>query len=228
MDSFEHEGLRFDVRDAGPRGGDIVVLLHGFPQGVGAWDEVAPRLHHAGLRTLAPDLRGYSRVARPRARSAYTANAWTGDLLALLDFAGADRAHLVGHNWGGAVVWSAAGRYPERVASAVVLSTPHPSALARSLVTSSQGLRSWHLAPFWVPRLPASLLSPTPACPVATTYIWGRNDAAFGRVAAETTRRHVTGPYRFVELAAGHWLPQTRPREVATVIRAQVTAWNLA
>lgn len=273
MDSFEHDGLHFDVRDAGPRGGNIVVLLHGFPQDPGAWDGVAPRLHRAGLRTLAPQLRGYSPEARPPARSAYTASAWTGDLLALLDTVGTDRAHLVGHGWGGAVVWSAAGRHPERVASAVVLSTPHPSALTRSLVTSSQGLRSWHLALFQLPRLPelllahslhrslvtsglpedaadryttrmrqpgtltgalnwyrglpASLLGPTPDCPVATTYVWGRNDAALGRVAAETTGRHVTGPYRFVELAAGHWLPETRPREIATVILARVHGRHL-
>ena len=268
MDSFERDGLRFDVRDAGPRGGDIVVMLHGFPQDAGAWDDVAPRLHRAGLRTLAPDLRGYSPEASPPARSAYTANEWTADLVALLDAAGADRAHLVGHDWGGAVVWTVAGRHPERVSSAVVLSTPHPSALTRSLFTSSQALRSWYVALFqlpalpelllarslcrilvagglpeaaaqrytarlrrpgaltcalnWYRGLPGSLLSPVPVCPVATTYIWGRDDPALGRVAAETTGRHVTGPYRFVELAAGHWLPETRPREITTVILSRV------
>lgn len=269
MDSFERDGLRFDVRDGGPRGGEIVVLLHGFPQDASAWDGVAPRLHEAGLRTLAPDQRGYSPGARPPGRSAYVAAEWTADLIALLDAAGADRAHVVGHDWGGAVAWAAAGRFPERIASLVVLSTPHPAALTRSFTTSSQGLRSWYMAFFqlpvlpelllrhglrrslvgsglppqdadrytarlaepgaltaalnWYRGMPASLLSPIPDCTVPATYIWGRDDVALGRVAAETTARHVAGRYRFVELSAGHWLPETRPREVAGVVLDRVT-----
>lgn len=264
MESFERDGLRFDVRDAGPRGGDIVVLLHGFPQDGSAWDAVAARLNEAGLRTLAPDLRGYSPGARPTARSAYTAAQYTADVLALLDAAGADRAHLVGHDWGGAAAWVTGSRFPERVTSLVVLSTPHPAAMTRAMTRSTQALRSWYMALFqlpvlpevlvshtlsrtltrsglpeehaaryaarmqepgaltgalnWYRGLPASLLSPIPDCPVPTTYVWGREDVALGRVAAEATGRHVTGPYRFVELAAGHWLPETRPREVAAVV----------
>jgi pimeloyl-ACP methyl ester carboxylesterase len=269
MDSFERDGLRFDVRDCGPRSGEIVVLLHGFPQDASAWDGVAPRLHAAGLRTLAPDQRGYSPGARPLGRRAYVAAEWTADLIALLDAAGADRAHVVGHDWGGTVAWAAACRLPERIASLVAVSTPHPAALTRSFITSSQGLRSWYMAFFqlpvlpellvrrslhrslvgsglpvdaadgytarlaepgaltaalnWYRGMPISMLSPIPDCTVPATYIWGRDDFALGRVAAETTARHVVGPYRFVELSAGHWLPETRPREVAEVILDRVT-----
>lgn len=268
MDSYERDGLRFDVRDAGPRDGEIVVLLHGFPQDSSAWDAVAPRLHGAGLRTLAPDLRGYSPGARPSRRSMYTAAEYTADLIALLDAAGAEQAHVVGHDWGGAAAWVAGSRFPERVASLVVLSTPHPAAMARALTRSAQALRSWYMGLFqlpvlpellvsrtlhrtltgsglpgeqadryatrmrepgaltgalnWYRGLPASLLNPVPGCPVPTTYVWGREDFALGRVAAEATARHVSGPYRFVELDAGHWLPETRPREVATVILDRV------
>jgi pimeloyl-ACP methyl ester carboxylesterase len=268
MDSYERAGLRFDVRDSGPRAGEIVVLLHGFPQDASCWDAVAPRLNDAGLRTLAPDLRGYSPAARPVARSAYTAAQYTADVLALLDAAGADRAHLVGHDWGGAAAWATGSRFPERVASLVVLSTPHPAAMTHALTRSTQALRSWYMLLFqlpvlpellvsrtlprtltrsglpperaaryaarmrepgaltgalnWYRGLPASMLSPTPDCPVATTYAWGRDDFALGRVAAERTARHVRGPYRFVELAAGHWLPETRPREVASIVLDRV------
>ena len=69
VDSFRRDGLTFDVRDAGPPDGDPVVLLHGFPQDSTAWDRVAPGLHQHGLRTLAPDQRGYSPMARPRGRA---------------------------------------------------------------------------------------------------------------------------------------------------------------
>ncbi len=51
-----------------------------------------------------------------------------------------------------------------------------------------------------------------------TTYVWGRRDVALGRAAAERTGRFVRGDYRFVELDAGHWLPETRPAEVAAEI----------
>ena len=68
MDSFRRSGLTFDVRDGGPADGEPVVLLHGFPQDASAWDGVAAALHQHGLRTLAPDQRGYSPMARPQRR----------------------------------------------------------------------------------------------------------------------------------------------------------------
>jgi pimeloyl-ACP methyl ester carboxylesterase len=88
MDSFRRDGLTFDVIDAGPADGEPVVLLHGFPQDSAAWNQVAPALHQHGLRTLAPDQRGYSPMARPRGRSYYRLRETAGDVLALLDAAG--------------------------------------------------------------------------------------------------------------------------------------------
>jgi pimeloyl-ACP methyl ester carboxylesterase len=58
---------------------------------------------------------------------------------------------------------------------------------------------------------------------VPTTYVWGSEDAAFGRAAAELTARHVTGPYRFVPLeSASHWLPDEAPDALAEAIAQQV------
>ena len=57
---------------------------------------------------------------------------------------------------------------------------------------------------------------------VPTTYVWGDRDFALGPLAAELTREHVTGPYEFVELSAGHWLPETRPDECAAAVVARV------
>lgn len=51
-----------------------------------------------------------------------------------------------------------------------------------------------------------------------TTYVWGRDDPALGRAAAERTRDHVAADYAFTELDAGHWLPETHPREVAAAV----------
>ena len=65
-----------------------------------------------GLRTLAPDQRGYSPMARPRGRRPYTLRETTADVLALLDAAGLESAHVVGHDWGGMVAWALAPGTP--------------------------------------------------------------------------------------------------------------------
>ncbi len=160
MDSFRRDGLTFDVRDAGPADGEPVVLLHGFPQDASAWDRVAPVLHGSGLRTLAVDQRGYSPMARPHRRSAYRLREVADDVLALLDTAGLDGAHVVGHDWGAVVGWALAAWHPERVRTLTALSVPHPGAMAKAMVTSDQALRSTYMAFFQLPLVPeAALLS---------------------------------------------------------------------
>lgn len=292
MDRYTRAGLEFLVRDDGPADGAPVVLLHGFPQDASSWHRVAPVLHAAGLRTLAPDQRGYSPGARPRGRAAYRVGELVEDVVALLDAAAVGQAHLVGHDWGGGVAWMVAAWRPERVASLTVLSTPHPAALTWAFTHSDQWRRSWYMLAFQLPLLPEHLLAgrvagllrdsglgddaaryaqrfdtapslygpigwyraapPTvglvgqvrrrlapsaapgatsgPRAPgsahrrvrVPTTYVWGNRDFALGRAAAERTARHVAGDYRFVELDAGHWLPERRPVEVAAAILDRV------
>ena len=65
LTQFRNGPHTFDVIDSGPLDGTPVVLLHGFPQRASAWDTVAGHLHEQGLRTYAPDQRGYSPGARP-------------------------------------------------------------------------------------------------------------------------------------------------------------------
>ena len=158
METFRRDGLTFDVRDSGPADGPVVVCLHGFPQDATAYDQLTPLLVDAGLRVLVPDQRGYSPGARPTARSAYALHEVVDDVLALLDAAGVERAHVVGHDWGGAVAWTLAGRHADRTLSLTALSTPHPAAMIRSLTRSDQALRSSYMAGFQVPRLPERLL----------------------------------------------------------------------
>lgn len=57
---------------------------------------------------------------------------------------------------------------------------------------------------------------------VPTTYLWGRRDPALGRAAAERTAQWVGADYAFVELDAGHWLPESHPDEVAAAVLARV------
>lgn len=158
IDHLDHDGLRFDVIDQGPLDGDPVVLLHGFPQRASSWDGVAPLLHDAGLRTLAPDQRGYSRGARPPRRRDHTFDRLVGDVEALVGAVGRP-VHLVGHDWGAAVAWLVAARRPDLVRSLVALSVPHPGAMVAG--GRRQWRRSWYMAMFALPRLPERLL-PSP------------------------------------------------------------------
>lgn len=156
MDTFQRGSLTFDVRDGGPPGGEPVVLLHGFPQDSRSYDRVVPLLHAQGLRTLVPDQRGYSPGARPTGRRAYVGHELAADVIALLDAAGLDAAHVVGHDWGGGVAWGLADRYPERVRSLTVLSTPHPAALTGAGL--GQLRKSWYMFAFQLPWLPDAFL----------------------------------------------------------------------
>ena len=157
LTAYEHDGLRFDVRDRGPEAGRVVLALHGFPQTSASWGPVADRLVAAGCRVLAPDQRGYSPRARPHKVSAYALPALVGDVLALADAAEVERFDLLGHDWGGAVAWAAATAHPDRVRTLTVASTPHPAAMIAAL-PHGQALRSWYMAAFQLPGLPKRVL----------------------------------------------------------------------
>lgn len=162
VDAFTRDGLVLDVRDHVPAepapGGPVAVLLHGFPQDGSAYDDVAALLVARGVRALAPDQRGYSPRARPPGRRPYALPELVADVRALLDAAGVDRAHVVGHDWGGSVAWAFAHRHPGRTASLTVLGTPHPAALRHGLRRSGQALRSAYVLGFQVPGLPERAL----------------------------------------------------------------------
>lgn len=153
IDHIRRGNLTFDVIDAGPIDGTPVVLLHGFPQRASAWNDVAARLHEAGLRTFAPDQRGYSPGARPRSRFAYRVKQLVADIVGLIDEIGGP-VHVAAHDWGAAVGWATAARHPERVASLTALSVGHPRALLRAMLTGDQARRSYYMAVFQIPLMP--------------------------------------------------------------------------
>jgi pimeloyl-ACP methyl ester carboxylesterase len=152
----EREGLVFDVLDAGPRDGEPIVLLHGFPERATCWRYVAPILNAAGYRTLAMDQRGYAPGARPPRRRDYRLPELAEDVLAVVDqLVGADQpVHLVGHDWGAMPAWVIALHHPERARSLTAVSVPHPQAFVTSMVRSGQALKSWYMGFFQLPGLP--------------------------------------------------------------------------
>ena len=109
--------LEIAYEDAGDRGGLPVVLLHGFPYDVRAYDEVVAPLADAGMRVVAPYLRGYgpTRFRDPATLRSGQQAALGQDLLELMDALEIERAIVAGYDWGGRAACIAAALWPERV-----------------------------------------------------------------------------------------------------------------
>jgi pimeloyl-ACP methyl ester carboxylesterase len=160
ISEVHRQGLTFDVFDEGPLDGDVVVLLHGFPERSTTWALVAPLLHERGYRTLAMDQRGYSPRARPERRRDYRMSVLADDVAALVDEVGGP-VHLVGHDWGAVVGWTVAMLRPDLLRSYTAISVPHPMAFLIAGLTSRQGLKSWYIGAFQLPGI-AERLAATP------------------------------------------------------------------
>jgi pimeloyl-ACP methyl ester carboxylesterase len=104
--------------------GQPVVLLHGFPELAYSWRFQIDALAEAGYHALAPDMRGFGRSPAPDEIEAYDILELCGDVARLLDNAGAERAAIVGHDWGATVAWHFALIHPDRTACVAGLSVP--------------------------------------------------------------------------------------------------------
>jgi pimeloyl-ACP methyl ester carboxylesterase len=186
--SYLHDGHQFDVVDSGPIDGEVIVLLHGFPQRASSWAKVMETLNTAGFRTLAPDQRGYSPGARPRGRRAYRIAKLVGDVAALIRHIDAGPVHVVGHDWGAGVGWGLTARHPSLVRSWTSISVPHPSAFLRSMLSSSQALSSWYMAFFQLPLVPELLLTRFPKGRDRALGRYGMDRELLDRVAEEIVR----------------------------------------
>lgn len=136
----------------------LVLALHGFPDTPASWAPLATLLADAGYRTVAPFLRGYapSTLAGP-----FDVESLADDVRALADALSPDAPIVVlGHDWGAAITYVAAARFPERIRCAITLAVPHPLSFLRALARSPAQLRrSWYMALFQLPRVAERLLA---------------------------------------------------------------------
>jgi pimeloyl-ACP methyl ester carboxylesterase len=158
-------GVRLHCVEEGK--GPLVLLLHGFPQTSYAWRKQIPALAKR-FRVVAPDLRGYGRSEKPPHVVNYRTTLLVEDVVALVHELGAERAHVVGHDWGGGIAWSVAQQHPDVVDRLAVLNCPHPARFERALRSfSRQLLRSWYILFLQLPVLPERLLLRDGAAPLA-------------------------------------------------------------
>lgn len=115
--------ITLSVHEAGQ--GPTVVLCHGFPELAYSWRHQMRALVQAGFHVIAPDQRGYGASDAPASIEDYGLEHLTGDLAALLDAFGIERAVFAGHDWGGFVTWAMPAMFPERVAGLIGVNTPY-------------------------------------------------------------------------------------------------------
>jgi pimeloyl-ACP methyl ester carboxylesterase len=142
----------FHVAAAGPAAAPAVFCLHGFPEGWMSWRPVMEIVKEA--RFYAPDLRGYGESGRPE--KGYDVLTLTDDVKALITALGLQQPLLISHDWGGALGWIFAHRYPQQIRKLVVINCPHPKTLVRAVLRFEdfQTIRIPWVPIFQIPYLP--------------------------------------------------------------------------
>ena len=184
--------LEIAFEERGPANGPSVVLLHGFPDDVRAWDSVASALAAAGLRCIVPYLRGYG-ATRFRETSTMRSGeqaALGADLLSVLDGLGIACTILAGYDWGGRAACIVSALWPTRVRALVSIGGYNIQNIARALEPDlpAQEQRYWYQWYFNTERGRAGLAGNRVALCRLLWQLWSPNwrfdEATFRRTAA--------------------------------------------
>jgi pimeloyl-ACP methyl ester carboxylesterase len=138
--------LEIAYDEGGPADGPVVALLHGWPDNPRGWHKVAAQLHAAGLRTVAPYLRGFGPtrfLADDTVRDGRGV-ALAQDAVDLFDTLGIERFAVVGHDWGARVAYTLAALFSERVTRIVGIALAYQPRGAFTLPPFSQARRFWY------------------------------------------------------------------------------------
>ena len=152
-------GVQLHFVEAGPSTGPIALLLHGFPEMWWSWRHQIQVLADAGFQVIAPDLRGYNDSEK---HGPYDMETLVEDACGLIRYLGRESAHIIGHDWGGAIAWQLAATRPEYCDRLVVMNCPHPRMYLRALrIRPRQMLKSWYVLAFQIPKIPEFAIGKT-------------------------------------------------------------------
>jgi pimeloyl-ACP methyl ester carboxylesterase len=148
-------GIHLHAVEAGPASGPLLILLHGFPEFWYGWHRQIEPLAAAGFHVVVPDQRGYNLSDKPEGIAAYNIDTLARDIVGLIDEAGAAKAYVAGHDWGGAVAWWLGIKHPERLEKLALLNIPHPVVMQRAVRKDPvQRKKSSYIFFFQLPWLP--------------------------------------------------------------------------
>ena len=133
----DNDGVKIHYAETGE--GPLVVMIHGFPDFWYSWREQMKGLKD-DYRVVAIDQRGYNLSDKPDGVEQYDMSLLVADVVAVVRHLGADKATIVGHDWGGAVAWSVAMFAPEIVDKLVILNLPHPNGFTRAVRSNPEAL----------------------------------------------------------------------------------------
>ena len=190
-------GLRFRTLVDGPPGGEMAILLHGFPEGAESWTRQVAALAGAGALAVAPDMRGYGMSDAPQHVEDYAIDRLVEDVAGLIKAFGRDSAHVAGHDWGAIVAWFFASAHPEMTKSLTVLSVGHPAAVSAATATDDdQRTRSEYIGLFLQEGKAESVLGEDDFRRLRAMFKPGPNPGAVPRAVIETFARSVSRPGR--------------------------------
>ena len=113
--------LRAAVDGEGP----LIIMVHGCPESWFSWRRQIPVIAEAGYKVAAIDVRGYGGSDKPHAIEEYTLKKIGADIVGIIDFFEEDQAILIGHDWGGPIVWYTSLLNENRISAVAGLSVPY-------------------------------------------------------------------------------------------------------
>ena len=165
--------------------GPLVVMLHGFPDYWYTWRKQMPAIAR-NHQVVAIDLRGFNKSDKPPGVENYTMEKLVGDVKAVVEHFGREKAVVVGHDWGGMIAWAFAMQHPDLTDRLVILNLPHPACLGRELANNpAQQKASAYARRFQLPDAAANLTAEGLASWVKDVAARERYLAAFRRSSFE-------------------------------------------
>ena len=128
-ETVELNGEAFFIRHWGDKDAPKLLMLHGFPEYSGAWNDLAPLLAEK-FHCIAPDQRGYGQSWRPADPALYKTSLLVSDMAALI---GDEPVILLGHDWGASVAYALTIGRPELVSKLIIMNGVHPAPFQREL-----------------------------------------------------------------------------------------------
>jgi len=151
-------GITFHVASSGSVDAPVIFCVHGFPEGWQSWRPVMEEMGDEA-HMFALDLRGYPGTDRPK--GGYDVFTLIDDIKAVIEALGLEKPLLLTHDWGGALGWLFAHRYPHLIRKLVVVNCPHLKTLTRAVFRFEdlQTVRIFWVPIFLVPWLPEWFLT---------------------------------------------------------------------
>jgi len=117
--------------------GPPLVLLHGFPDFWYGWKSVISGLK-SDYKLIIPDMRGYNLSDKPKGVNNYKIELLIDDIKGLIESLNLGKVYLAGHDWGGAVAWAFAEKYPDMLQKLAILNAPHMKIFQQKLRTDKK------------------------------------------------------------------------------------------